>query len=139
MNTGQRPKMEEFPNCLFLVVKMMRYDKEEERVHAEQLSMVLGSSYVLTFQERLGDVFEPVRERIRKHKGRIRTVGVDYLAYALLDTVVDNYIAIIERLGGKIEDIDEEVTMEPEPAVLHAFSSLRREVNYLRGYESRTQ
>ncbi len=132
MNTGQRPKLEEFDNCLFLVLKMLRYGKELQSVVAEQLSIVLGTRFLLTFQERPGDVFEPVRERIRKRKGRIRSAGVDYLAYALLDTVVDNYVSIIEKLGGQIEDIDEEVLERPEPEVMEKISALRREMNYLR-------
>ena len=132
MNTGQRPKLEEFDTCLFLALKMLRYDKEQQAVIAEQLSIVLGSTFLLTFQERPGDVFEPVRERIRKQKGRIRSAGVDYLAYALLDTVVDNYVSIIERLGGQIEDLDEEVLERPDSAVMEKISTLRREMNYLR-------
>jgi len=132
LNTGQRPKIEEFDNCLFLVLKMLRYDKEKRVIIAEQLSMVLGSTYLLTFQEQPGDVFEPVRERIRKQKGRIRGTGIDYLAYALLDTVVDNYISIIERLGEQIEDIEEEVLTNPKPAVMEKINTFKREMNFLR-------
>jgi len=132
LNTGQRPKLEEFDNCLFLVLKMLRYDKEKQVILAEQLSMVLGSTYLLTFQEQPGDVFEPVRERIRKQKGRIRGTGIDYLAYALLDTVVDNYISIIERLGEQIEDIEEDVLTNPKPAVMDKINTFKREMNYLR-------
>ena len=132
MNTGQRPKFEEFENCLFLVLKMLRYDKEKQMIIAEQLSMVLGVTFLLTFQEQPGDVFEPVRERIRKQKGRIRGAGIDYLAYALLDTVVDNYIFIIERLGEQIEDIEEEVLGKAEPAVMEKINAFKREMNFLR-------
>jgi magnesium transporter len=132
LNTGQRPKLEEFDNCLFLVSKMLRYDKEKQEIIAEQFSMVLGSTFLITFQEQPGDVFEPVRERIRKQKGRIRGTGIDYLAYALLDTVVDNYISIIERLGGQIEDIEEEVLASPTPAVMEKINTFKREMNYLR-------
>ena len=132
MNTGQRPKFEEFENCLFLVLKMLRYDKEKKMIYAEQLSLVLGDTFLLTFQEQPGDVFEPVRERIRKQKARIRASGIDYLAYALLDTVVDNYIFIIERLGEQIEDIEEEVLEKAEPAVMEKINAFRREMNFLR-------
>lgn len=90
VHTGQRPKMEEHEDCLFLVVKMLHFDQEREQVVGEQLSMVLGQTFLLTFQEQPGDTFEPVRERIRRQKGRVRGAGIDYLAYALLDTVVDN-------------------------------------------------
>lgn len=92
MNTDQRPKLLESDNNLFLVLKLLRYDEKSRTIIAEQLSLVIGKTFLLTFQERPGDVFEPVRERIRKQKGRIRTTSIDYLAYALIDTVVDNYI-----------------------------------------------
>ena len=132
VNTGQRPKMEEFDDVLFFVIKMLRYDKEEEMVIGEQLSMVLGRTFLLTFQEQLGDVFDPVRERIRKHRGRIRGTGIDYLAYALLDTIIDNYIHIIERMGEKIEDIEEEILDDPGPDLLQRINLYKREMNYIR-------
>lgn len=132
LNTGQRPKLEEFDNCLFIVLKMLRYDKEKQVILAEQLSVVLGDTFLLTFQEQPGDVFEPVRERIRKQKSRIRASGIDYLAYALMDTVVDNYIFIIERLGEKIEDIEEEVLDNATPKVMEKINTFKREMNYLR-------
>jgi magnesium transporter len=132
VHTGQRPKMEEYDDCLFLVVKMLRYDQDLEEVVGEQLSMVLGRSFLLTFQEQPGDTFEPVRERIRRQKGRVRGAGIDYLAYALLDTVVDNYIFIIERLGEKVEDLEEEVLFAPSQAVLEKITRYKREMNYIR-------
>jgi magnesium transporter len=132
LNTGQRPKLEEFDNCLFLVVKMLRYDKEKQMIISEQLSLVIGDTFLLTFQEQPGDVFEPVRERIRKQKGRIRGSGIDYLAYTLLDTVVDNYIFTIERLGEQIEDMEEEVLERADPAVMEKINAFKREMNFLR-------
>jgi magnesium transporter len=132
LNTGQRPKVEEFDNCLYIVLKMLRYDSESEMIISEQLSMVIGRTFLLTFQEQPGDVFEPVRERIRKQKGRIRGAGIDYLAYALLDTVVDNYIYIIERMGEQIEDIEEEVISKPDISVMEKINNYKREMNYLR-------
>ena len=132
LNTGQRPKLEEFENCLFLVVKMLRYDKEKQMIISEQLSMVLGDTFLLTFQEQPGDVFEPVRERIRKQKARIRASGIDYLAYALLDCVVENYVFIVERLGEQIEDMEEEVLERAEPAVMEKINTFKREMNFIR-------
>ncbi len=132
VNTGQRPKMEEYDDYLFFVVKMMRYDEAAGFIKSEQLSMILGKSFVLTFQEQPGDVFEPVRDRIRKHKGRIRKVGIDYLTYALLDTIVDNYIFIIERLGEQIEEIEDEILDNPSQDVLTRINNYKREMNYLR-------
>jgi magnesium transporter len=132
VHTGQRPKMEEYDDYLFLVVKMLRFDQGQEKVVGEQLSMVLGRTFLLTFQEQSGDTFDPVRERIRRQKGRVRGAGVDYLAYALLDTVVDNYISIIERLGEKVEDLEEEVLFAPSQAVLEKITRYKREMNYVR-------
>ncbi len=132
VNTGQRPKMEEYDDYLFFVIKMLRYDKEKEMITSEQLSMVLGKTFLLTFQEQPGDVFDPVRERIRKGKGRIRGTGIDYLAYALLDTIVDNYIHIIERMGEQIEDIEEEILDNPSQELLQRINLYKREMNYIR-------
>ena len=132
LNTGQRPKLEEFENCLFLVVKMLRYDNQSQMIISEQLSMVLGDTFLLTFQEQPGDVFEPVRERIRKQRARIRGSGADYLAYALLDCVVENYVFIVERLGEKIEDIEEEVLEKAAPATMEKINAFKREMNYIR-------
>ncbi|MBU1172780.1 MAG: magnesium/cobalt transporter CorA [Proteobacteria bacterium] len=132
LNTGQRPKMEEFDTCLFFVLRMLRHNKEENIIISEQLSMVLGEKFLLTFQEQQGDVFEPVRVRIRKQKGRIRSSGVDYLAYALMDTLVDNYIAIIEHLGEEIEDLEEEVLENPTASVMEKINTYKREMNFLR-------
>jgi magnesium transporter len=132
VNTGQRPRMEEYDDYLFFVLKMMRYDQVTGKVCSEQLSMVLGKTFLLTFQEQPGDVFEPVRDRIRKQKGRIRKVGIDYLAYALLDTIVDNYLLIIERLGEQIEDIEDEILDNPTQKILSRINAYKREMNYLR-------
>jgi magnesium transporter len=132
LNTGQRPKLEEFDDCLFLVIKMLHYDKEKQRIISEQLSLVLGNKFLLTFQEQPGDVFKPVRERIRKQKSRIRASGIDYLAYALLDCVAENYVFIIERMGEQIEDVEEEVLKSAEPAVMQKINAFKHEMNFIR-------
>ena len=131
VNTGQRPHMEEYDGCLFFVLKMMKYDKETGKVLSEQLSLVLGESFLLTFQEQEGDVFDPVRERIRKQKGRIRKVGIDYLAYTLLDTIVDNYLFIIERMGEQIEELETKILDNPNQEILYKINDYKREMNYL--------
>ncbi|PKL89360.1 MAG: magnesium and cobalt transport protein CorA [Ignavibacteriae bacterium HGW-Ignavibacteriae-2] len=132
MNTDQRPKLQESDNNLFLVLKMLRHDESNQTIISEQLSLVIGKTFLLTFQEQPGDVFEPVRERIRKQKGRIRATSIDYLSYALVDTVVDNYIYIIERFGEKIEDMEEVVLGDPEPEIMEQLSNYRKEMNFLR-------
>ncbi|WP_431134186.1 magnesium/cobalt transporter CorA [Psychroserpens mesophilus] len=105
VNTSQRPKLEEFQNYIFIVFKML-YFKDNEELHYEHLSMVVGSDYVLTFQEADGDVFNDLRDRIEAAKGRIRSQGADYLMYAILDAIVDNYFTVIEAVGDKIEDLE---------------------------------
>jgi magnesium transporter len=131
LNTGQRPKVEEFDNCIFVVLRMIEFDSESHRIVSEQLSLVLGESVLLTFQEQPGDVFEPVRERIRKQKGRVRYCGADYLAYSLLDAVVDNAISIIEKLGEGIEDLEGEILTDAAPGVMERIHAYKREMNFL--------
>lgn len=108
VNTAQRPKIDEYDDYLFIVLKMLYYDKDENIV-IEQVSLVLGKNYVLSFQESEGDVFNTVRERIRHGNGRIRSLKSDYLLYALIDAVVDHYFSIIETLGNKIEDLESDL------------------------------
>jgi len=132
VNTGQRPKMEDFDSYIFMVLKMLYWDEEKNEVIAEQLSLILGSNFVISFQERVGDVFEPVRERIRSAKGRIRKMGADYLAYALIDAVVDRYFIILEKLGENIETMEEELVTHPTPETLQTIHTLKREMIFLR-------
>jgi len=132
MNTGQRPKMEDFNDYLFIVLKMLSYDEEENETKTEQVSLILSSKFVISFQESEGDVFDPVRERIRSDRGRIRKMGVDYLAYSLIDAIVDNYFMVLEKIGEKIEDIEDELVKNPTPEVLHTIHRLKRELIFLR-------
>jgi magnesium transporter len=132
VNTTQRPKVEEYDNCLFIVMKMLRYDEEKEMILSEQISIVLGKNYLLTFQERVGDVFEPVRERIRKQKGRIRKNGCDYLAYAILDTLVDNYMYLITHIGDRIEELEDNILKASSEETLEKISKYKREISYIR-------
>jgi magnesium transporter len=129
-NTDQRPKTEDFGEYLFVVLKMLNYAGDE--VVTEQVSLILGPNYVLSFQEREGDVFDAVRERIRNAKGRIRKTGPDYLAYALLDAVVDNYFVILERVGEKVGLLEDELAENPKPETLQNVHELKREMIILR-------
>jgi magnesium transporter len=132
LNTGQRPKMEDFEKYIFIVVKMIYYDEKENETKVEQVSFILGTNFVISFQEKPGDVFDAVRERIRKAKGRIRKAEADYLLYSLLDAIIDNYFSILEKIGDKIEDLEEMVVAEPKPGSLQAIHELKREMIYLR-------
>jgi len=132
LNTGQRPKMEDFEDYIFVVVKMIYYDDKDNEIKAEQLSLLIGPNFVISFQEKEGDVFDPVRERIRNGKGRIRKMKTDYLAYALVDTIVDHYFVVLEKLGEKIEDMEEELVTNPTPETLQTIHTLKRELIFLR-------
>jgi magnesium transporter len=132
LNTDQRPKIEDFDDYIFVVLKMLYFDEDQEEVRAEQISIILGSNFVLSFQERVGDIFNPLRERIRSGKGRVRKMGSDYLAYALLDSIVDHYFVVLEKLGEKIEDMEEELVSNPTPETLQTIHNLKREMIFLR-------
>jgi magnesium transporter len=132
VNTGQRPKVEEFEDYISVMVKMMRLEPTDGKIHSEQLSILWGARFLITLQERKGDVFEPVRERLEGKRGRIRRSGPDYLAYALLDTIVDNYLILIERLGEEIEANEPLVIDDTGPQVLAQINEHRRELHFLR-------
>jgi magnesium transporter len=132
LNTEQRPKIEDFDDYLFIVLKMLYFDETEDEIRSEQISIILGSNFVLSFQEKVGDIFDPLRERIRNSKGRVRKMGPDYLAYALLDAVVDNYFVVLEKLGEKIEGMEEELVTNPTPETLQTIHNLKREMIFLR-------
>jgi len=132
INTGQRPKVEEFDHYISIIVKMMRFEPTDGKMHSEQLAIVMGENYLITFQERPGDVFNPVRERLRSMKGRSRRSGSDYLAYALLDTIFDNYLLLIERLGEQIEGIEPMLIDNPGPQIISLINEYRRELHFLR-------
>ena len=132
LNTGQRPKAEEFENVIFVVLKMLDYDKATKKIRSEQFSLVLGSNFLITFQEIPGDVFSVVRERIRTPKTRIRKSGCDYLAYALIDAIVDHYFIILEALGDKIEDLEAELLDIPSRETMEIIHGLKQEMIYMR-------
>jgi len=132
VNTEQRPKIDDFEDYLFVVMKMIYPARYEHSVTHEQISLILGSKTVITLQEFEEDFFEPLRERIRKGKGRIRSLGTDYLAYALIDITVDNYFHLLEETGEQIETLQERILTDPTPAILGEIQDLKREMIYLR-------
>ena len=132
LNTDQRPKMEDYGDYLYIVLRMLSYNDQSSEIDTEQVSLILGPNFVFSFQEKAGDVFDPIRERIRNNKGRIRKMGADYLAYALLDSIVDNYFMIMEKLGETIEFLEEELVTHPVPETLQTIHQLKRELIFLR-------
>jgi len=130
-NTDQRPKLDDYETYIFLVMKMLSLTNRQE-IAVEQVSLVLGRNYVLSFQENGTDVFQPVRERLRGGKGRMRQSGADYLLYALVDAIVDQYFAVLELLGEKIEALQHMVVADPQPETLKAIHALKRQLLFLR-------
>jgi magnesium transporter len=132
MHTGERPKLEESASSLFVSLRMLRVTVPTRQIADEQVSLVLGPSWVISFQERQGDVFDPVRERIRAGHGRIRGAGPDDLFCALIDAVVDQYFVVLEDIGDRVEDVYERVTHAPSRLELDAIRLLKRELLVLR-------
>ena len=132
LNTDQRPKFEDYGNYIYIVVKMLDYDANKSGIEIEQLSLIIGPNYLISFQERAGDFFDPLRERIRKSLGRVRKLGTDYLAYAMLDIIVDHYFVVLEKLGEKIEQLEEIVVTKPGQNTVSAVHAIKREMIFVR-------
>jgi len=132
LNTDQRPKMEDHGEYIYIVLRDLDYSDKSNEIETEQISLIVGSNFVFSFQEREGDTFDPIRDRIRNNKGRIRKMGADYLAYALLDSIVDNYFIILEKLGERIESLEEKLITDPSHETLQTIHHLKREMLFLR-------
>jgi magnesium transporter len=130
VNTSQRAKFEDYDNYVVAIMKMIYYDTE---MQSEQLTVVLMEGLVISFQEvHGGDAFDLIRNRIRQGKGRIRRMGADYLAYALIDAVVDCYFTILEKIGDKIEVLEEELIADPTKETMKQLHHLKREMIFIR-------
>ncbi|MFH0886626.1 MAG: magnesium/cobalt transporter CorA [bacterium] len=133
VSTNQRPKMEDYTNYLFVVLKMLHISKSNGEVVTEQVSLILGKNYVISFQEEEeGDVFDPIRDRLRHNKGRIRELGPDYLFYSLIDAIVDNYFVIMEGFEERIEEMEETLVTNPTTKTLRDIHGMKRELIMLR-------
>jgi len=132
VNTDQRPKMDDYGEYLYVVLKMVYAGAHPQEIHVEQVSLIQGRNFVLSFQENGSDVFGPVRNRLKTGKGRSRTLGADYLMYALVDAIVDHYFAILEVLGERIEKLENAIVANPRPALLGDIHDLKREMLLLR-------
>jgi magnesium transporter len=133
LNTDQRPKSDDMESYIYVVLKMLDFDPASLEIVSEQVSIVFGRNFVISIQEgREGDLFEPLRERIRNGKGRIRKLGPDYLAYSLLDTIIDHYFLILEKFAERIETLEENLISDPRPETLRQIHSMKREMIFLR-------
>jgi magnesium transporter len=132
LNTDQRPKLDSYEGYLYFVGRFFNYDKQTMELCSEQVSIILGRNFVLTFQERRASWFDPVRERLRADKGLVRKNGADYLAYSLLDIIVDRYFIALEQSGDDCEMLEEELLRKPTAAMLQGIHKLKRETMELR-------
>ena len=132
VNTVQRPKFENYEDYLFVVVKMITYDSAQKIVCTEQVSLLLADSLVVTFQEKEGDVFNIIRDRIRTAKGRIRQKGADYLVYSLIDAIVDHYFLVQEKIGDFFEELEDELLKNPSDATRNKINFLKKEIIFFR-------
>ncbi|MFZ1519086.1 MAG: magnesium/cobalt transporter CorA [Ignavibacteriaceae bacterium] len=132
LNTNQRPKLDEYPNYLYVVLRMFFLDEKDKSLKNEQVSLILTKNFVITFLEDAGDVFNPVRDRIKKAGTKMREYGTDYLAYALIDSIVDSYFHILEKLGEEIEELEDAVVVDPNKNDIQIIHLLRREMILLR-------
>lgn len=132
LNTRQRPKTEDYDSYIYSVLKMILLDTKTKEITIDQVSIIIGPNYVLSFQEREGDVFDMVRERFKNPASRLRKSGVDYLAYGLIDAVIDNYFLILEHFGDKIEYLEEGLVLHPRPETLKAIQKYKRDMITLR-------
>lgn len=133
LNTDQRPKREDYGAYLFIVLKMLSVKNGNDGMASEQMSLILGPDFVISFQEGLaGDPFDPVRERLRAGRGKIRSLGADYLVYSLMDAIVDNYFAILESVAERIERLEEELVENPSRETVGKLHALKREIIFLR-------
>ncbi|WP_319478449.1 magnesium/cobalt transporter CorA [Marispirochaeta aestuarii] len=131
-HTGQRPKADEYGEQLFLLLHMLTWNGQDKTIETEQVSIISGKGYVISFQEHPGDVFDPVRRRISEGLGRVRRMGADYLSYSLADAVVDNYFLVLEDLQEEFEKLEEQVLFEDGPDPSAQVHSLTRELLSLR-------
>ena len=132
VNPNQRPKVDEYDNCMYIVARMIYWDEQFNDLQTEQISFVLHAGGLITFQEKQRDIFDYVKNRIRTGKGRVRKTGTDYLLYALLDNLVDNYFLILEKLGDTMETLEEELFNNPKEKTLKTIHHLKREMIILK-------
>jgi len=132
LNTDQRAKIEDYDDYIFIVARMFYNIRGIEEIHSEQISIIIGENFILSFQETEGDVFDLLRDRLKLNKGKLRKQGSDYLGYCLLDLMVDNYFSIMEKIGEDLENIEEVLTQEPEPDTLQRIHNIKQRMIFLR-------
>lgn len=131
LDVEQRPKAEEFGEYILIAIKRLLFDEAEWEVNDFQISLIIGDNFVISFQEKEDDIFNPILEKISKGKGKVRNLGSDYLAYCLLDIVVDNYFIIMQKITEKIEEVEDDLLKNPDQQITHLIHKLKRDILYL--------
>jgi len=126
LNPNQRPKLEDYGSYIFVVIKKLVWNQEENEFEYEQISLILGENYVISFQERDTKLFSPIYERIKVPKGRVRSMKADYLFYVLIDIIIDNYFVVLEKVGEDIENLEDVLIRNPNPETLQLIYRLKR-------------
>jgi len=126
LNPNQRPKLEDYGSFIFVVLKKLSWNQEQDDFEYEQISLILGVNYVISFQERDTNLFNPIYERIQVPKGKVRVMGADYLFYVLMDIIIDNYFIVLEKVGEDIENMEDILIKNPEPETLQLIYRLKR-------------
>ncbi|MBM3707233.1 MAG: magnesium/cobalt transporter CorA [Actinobacteria bacterium] len=132
LNTEQRPKIEDFTDYIYIVLKMIDYEKNLKEITFEQVSIILGKNYLISLQEKPLDIYEPIKNIIKNDRSKIRKAGSDYLAYLLIDSIIDNYFSVLENVGERIENIENKLVSNPSPKTLKAIHNLKRDMLFLR-------
>ncbi len=133
LDVDQRPKMVEQDGHVFVTARMLSYAADGQTLLEEQVSFILGPNFLITFQQGIeGDVFEPVRQHLRAGRSRLRSHGADHLLYALLDAVTDKYFSIVDRIGERLEKLDEVLLKHPDPSVLKKIGKIKKDLLVLR-------
>ena len=132
LNTVLSPQYEDYEDYLFITLKMMSVDPKTQSIEQEHISFILGKNYLISFQERKKDVFEPVRQRLEAYKGRIRKRSIDYLLYALIDVIVDNYYTITEEYGDQLSDLENDLIYNPQESAIEQITHYKRQLVELR-------
>jgi len=132
MNTNQYPKIEDFEGHIFVIGKMISQNRETGDIESEQVSLILGPTWVISFQDKEGDIFDPIRVRLRTGRGRLRKMGSDFLAYTIMDTIVDHYFLVLENLGDRIEELEEELTGNTTREMMKALHDVKKDMVFLR-------
>lgn len=130
-HTGQRPKMEDHGKYVYIVVRMLWLNEHHE-IQSEQVSLLLDGNNLISFQETHGDIFDLIRERLRSNKGRVRKAGSDYLAYCIMDAIIDQYFVVLEEIGERIAQLEDALMEDAQPEMARQIHYLKREVIYMR-------